>query len=120
MGPYQRPWIGDQFVVVVAPLPIGPSAALYFGASNTQAGPLPLPAALGRIGMPGCALHVSPDLLAPLANLGGYSVLPPVTIPNQAFLIGARFYNQAIVLDPPANARGAVMSDAAEGIVGAR
>ncbi len=102
------------------PLPIGSPAALYFGASNTQAGPLPLPAPLGRIGMPGCALNVSSDLLAPLANQGGYAVLPAVSIPNQPFLIGARFYNQAIVLDPVANARGAVMSDAAEGLVGAR
>lgn len=45
---------------------------------------------------------------------------PPIQpIPFQQSLLGARFYNQVFVFDPAAgNAMGAVVSDAAEGVVG--
>ncbi|HEX5095889.1 MAG TPA: hypothetical protein VFX21_07750 [Acidimicrobiia bacterium] len=39
-------------------------------------------------------------------------------IPEVAVLVGVHFYNQALVLDPGANPFGAVVSDAAEGVVG--
>jgi hypothetical protein len=39
-------------------------------------------------------------------------------IPDSPALVGVRFYNQAVVVDPSANALGAVMSDAAEGVIG--
>ena len=39
-------------------------------------------------------------------------------IPNQIGLVGLHFYNQALVFDPGTNALGAVISDAAEAVVG--
>ena len=39
-------------------------------------------------------------------------------IPGDPKLVGLRFYNQALVLDAAANALGAVVSDAAEVMVG--
>jgi hypothetical protein len=39
-------------------------------------------------------------------------------LPNWSGLVGLSFYNQALVLDPGANPLGAVVSDAAEAIVG--
>jgi hypothetical protein len=39
-------------------------------------------------------------------------------IPNLPSLVGMHFCNQAVVLDPGANPLGAVISDAAEGVIG--
>jgi hypothetical protein len=41
-----------------------------------------------------------------------------VSIPNQPSLVGVHFFEQALVPDPGANAANAVLSDAAEGVVG--
>ena len=42
-----------------------------------------------------------------------------LSIPSRASLVGLHFYQQALVLDPAAgNPAGAVMSNAAEGVIG--
>lgn len=41
-----------------------------------------------------------------------------IPIPDDPGLIGARFYQQALVLDPRANAAGFVVSDAAAAAIG--
>jgi len=75
------------------------------------------PISLGFLGMPGCTLHTSLDGTALLAGQNGQAkwFLP---IPNQPSLVGLHFYNQALVFDPAANPFGAVLSDAAEGVIG--
>lgn len=69
--------------------------------------------------MPGCSQHVSVDAAFLLLGQNGIArfVLP---IPNDLGLVGLRFHNQAVVLDAGANALGAVVSDAAEGVIGNR
>ncbi len=78
------------------------------------AAPLPLAA----YGMPGCASRVPPDAIFVLVgsnNQAKYS-LP---IPDDPRLVGLRFYHQALVFDASAgNLSGAVVSDAAEGVIG--
>lgn len=85
---------------------------LIFGWRN----PAPLP--LAAQGMPGCSLNVSIDAVTLVTGSGGIAVhrLP---IPNLLSLVGRHFFHQVFVLDPASgNAIGAVMSDAAEGVVG--
>lgn len=73
---------------------------------------------LASLGMPGCDWHVALDGTVVLVGQD-HLVKWQLPIPDAGVLVGRRFYNQALVLDPLAgNAFGAVVSDAAEAIVG--
>ena len=73
---------------------------------------------LAFLGMPGCAAEVTLDAAMLLSGSGG-NALFEVTIPYQTSLIDVHFFNQAFVFDPAAgNPMGAVVSDAAEAVVG--
>jgi hypothetical protein len=68
--------------------------------------------------MPGCAFHTSVDATAVLVGQQ-HQAQWTLPIPDLPSLVGLRFYQQALVLDPAAgNGFGAVVSDAAEGVVG--
>jgi hypothetical protein len=69
--------------------------------------------------MTGCALRVDGTALLAVAVSGGRGAVP-LRIPNDASLLGGRFYDQALVVDPPANAAGATMSHALEARIGGR
>ncbi|MBX3464925.1 MAG: hypothetical protein KF830_17285 [Planctomycetes bacterium] len=110
--PRDTPRIGQTLEVTLFDLPQD-LAVLAFGWQR-----LPAPVDLGVHGMPGCALHVALDALVPLLGQNGTAKwrLP---IPNDPIWVGARFCNQALVLDVGAgNGFGAVASDAAEGVIG--
>jgi hypothetical protein len=92
-------------------------ALMITGASNTTSSLGPLPASLAAIGMPGCELSVSLDLLDAVftfGTVGSWSL----GIPNQPTALGLEFYNQAFVFDPPLNPFGGAMSDAAAWQIG--
>jgi hypothetical protein len=76
-----------------------------------------MPVDLSGVGMPGCTLHTNLLLLFPIANVGGSASLP-LPVPNDTSLLGALFYNQALVLDTGVNAFGGVMTNGGEGIIG--
>jgi len=60
---------------------------------------------------------VSVDAVTLLSGRGGTATFR-LSIPDAPVLVGMHFFEQAMVLDPAAgNALGAVMSDAAEGVV---
>ncbi len=108
--PRDTPKIGRTLEVTVFDLPAS-LAFMVFGFSSSP------PTPLASFGMPGCDRHVSIDgavLLLGQDQQAKYR-LP---IPDSPALVGVRFYNQAVVVDPSANALGAVMSDAAEGVIG--
>jgi hypothetical protein len=63
--------------------------------------------------------HVSIDAVAFVGGQNGQAV-HELPIPEWSGLIGLSFFNQAVVLDANANALGAVVSDAAEGVIGRR
>ena len=92
---------------------------MFLGFSRTSWGGVPLPVPLDFAGMPGCALHVSGEALLGVPGSGAALTLP-LAIANDASLLGARFHNQALVLDPGANALGATLSNAGEARIGAR
>jgi len=110
--PRDTPRIGKTLEVTLFDLPQS-VAFLVFGWQQ-----LPSPVDLGFLGMPGCNLHISLDTIVPLVGTNQQArwELP---IPNHASWVGTRFYNQALVLDPAAgNGFGAVVSDAAEAVIG--
>ena len=75
------------------------------------------PVPLAPYGMPGCFQQISADaaVFPPGTNGTARFELP---IPNMTALVGLHFHNQAVVLDTAANVLGAVVSDAAEGVIG--
>jgi len=88
------------------------------GFSNTDCSLGPLPFDLGPLGIPGCSARVSVDFVAFVLGSGGFADCR-LSIPNNPVLVGVRFYQQALVLDPAAgNAFGAVTSDATAAVVG--
>jgi hypothetical protein len=114
-----RPWLGEIFGVEVRGIPTGRSAVLLLGVSRSTWGSTPLPLDLTGIGMPGCSLLVSLDVVLPLQNIAGTAVFA-ARIPVDSKLLGLKFYNQAVVQDPRANALGLILSHAAEGRIGGK
>lgn len=112
----QEPWynelptIGDSFTVRVATP--GQFAVVATGLSDQHAFGAPLPLSLSPIGMLGCSLRVSPDLLQ--ATFTGVSTL---TFPPTASLAGIEFFQQALAL-LPANAFGGLLSNSMRGVLG--
>jgi hypothetical protein len=119
LAPGREPWIGDSLELAITRLPPGQPAALNLGFSRTSWQGLALPFPLGAIGMPGCDLLVGPDLTCPLANPAGSATFP-LRIPFDPRYIGLPFFDQALVLDPGANALGVIVSNGGAGKVGAR
>jgi hypothetical protein len=108
--PRDTPKLGKTLEVTLLDLPEN-AAFMVFGFRSTT------PSPLDTYGMPGCSSHVSMD--------GAYLLLGQnhkakyrLPIPDSPGLLGLRFYNQAVVLDSAANGLGAVVSNAAEAVIG--
>ncbi len=90
---------------------------MLLGFSRTMSAFGPLPLSLAPFGAPGCSVLVSGDasiLLLGNNNTATWSLAIPLS-PNLACV---QFHTQALVLDPAANQFGAVVSDAASGVLG--
>lgn len=112
------PQIGNQLRVLVAQTPPSTIVLMLLGVSASSWGGLPLPFDLGGHGAPGCDLLLDPfDTQFRLANASGATNLQ-YNIPNNIHALGLRFYNQAFVLDPPANALGVVTTNGGVGLIG--
>ncbi|MGA0868177.1 MAG: hypothetical protein ACO3UM_04535, partial [Planctomycetota bacterium] len=96
-----------------------PSLAIgLLGFSTALWGSLPLPAALDGLGMTGCSLLVAADLPFPLVADPRGNASWTLPIPADRTLLGQHFHQQAVALDPTANAFGATLSNAGTGRVG--
>ncbi|MGE3173908.1 MAG: kelch repeat-containing protein [Planctomycetota bacterium] len=103
------PWLGDTIEAVVTPAPTPGLCLLWFSASNTNWGGVPLPLALGPFGMPGCTVDVAIDatlLTAPVAGTASFAL----QVPNDPALLGGEAHLQAAVADPGVNPAGIVPS----------
>ncbi len=114
------PYIGDSFGVRFERILPNTFGFLVIGVSNTSWNGIPLPLDLGWFGMPGCKLASSYEW-----SVNGWSDANGVlqwgfAIPQAAGLVGARFYNQAFAVDPSAHQRPFVLSNACEGVIGAK
>jgi len=76
-----------------------------FGWSDSYDGSTPLPHDLGAVGMPGCSLQVSRDVIASVSPVNGTATMP-MPMPNNPFLVGVSYFVQGLSLDPAANAGG--------------
>jgi hypothetical protein len=115
-APGSAPRLGQTFRAVAANLPLS-AAIMLTGLSNTASAFGPLPLNMAPFGAPGCMSRVSADATEFLVGTGNTANWN-LAIPNNVTLMCQRFFNQALVLDPGANALGAVVSDATAGIVG--
>jgi hypothetical protein len=115
----QRPWLGETFLLDVAPVPANTIALMAYGLSDTASGVIPLPASLAAIGMPGCTLQVDPVIVdAFLAVSTTATWARP--IPNSAALLGHTIYCQGAALAPGANAADLIVSDHAALLLGGK
>src|SRR5688572_3573749 len=98
------PTRGRSFSVNFARVRSGAPAYLMLGATDTNWQQFSLPIELSPIGMPGCWLRISPDVVAAASTIG-----PPgnrrasvaLSIPDDPVLAGQSFFAQWSVLEPP-------------------
>ncbi|MCI0587585.1 MAG: hypothetical protein L0323_12155, partial [Planctomycetes bacterium] len=62
------------------------------------AGPAPTSIGLGGVGLPGCTILVSPDVLLPTATTIGGAAFVPMPVPPLASLAGAAAHFQWAIL----------------------
>jgi arylsulfatase A-like enzyme len=93
------------------------TALLVLGASRDAFGGLTLPYDLGIVGMHGCQLHASPDVLLPRPASGGAATWS-LPVPGTATLLGGSVYFQALVLEPQANAAGTIATAGVLAVIG--
>lgn len=114
------PWLGESFELRLSFLPTTATAAtVLLGLSNTTWNSIPLPFPLASLGMTGCELLVEPTIQLPIAPSGGAGSLI-LGVPNEARLLGAHFFAQALVADAGANAAGVILSNGGESQFGAK
>jgi hypothetical protein len=106
------PRVGDSLVLKLALARPSMPAALCIGDSSTTWNGLPLPIDLGIINAPTCFLRASALLLVPVTTDQTGQARFTVPVPNDAGLAMSRTFQQWIVVDPPANGLGVVVSDA--------
>ena len=110
------PILGRRFTAEVGNLPFLASGIGITGLSKTFWGRTRLPFDLTFLAMPGCLLYTDPRQTRTLVINRGLGFWD-TTIPNDSGLIGVHFYQQALVLDRVPGL-GAIMSNAAEGVIG--
>jgi hypothetical protein len=121
LGAPVPPRLGQAFALEVRNVLPNAPVILYLGASDRFWWPVTLPLSLDQVGMNGCSLAISLEVVFHLsADSNGIATWPatPLLVPFDAQLLGARFYNQAFVRDSHANIAGFVLSNAARGTVG--
>jgi hypothetical protein len=117
IGNVGLPFLGQIIeITLTGALPNGP-VMMAMGYSNTSSQFGALPLNLGFIGIPGSTLYVSTDVrfYQNADSLGDTSV--PLFVPNDVNLAGTSVYFQWQVFDAAVNARGFVLSNAAEAIL---
>jgi hypothetical protein len=112
------PQIGDSFRVRVEQARAAAPALMLLGFSDASWSGLPLPLDLSVLGAPGCALLVSPDLTLPFGTSAGGTGFLVYEVPNDLYLLGLAFYNQAWIAEPSTNALGYALSNGGAAVIG--
>ena len=92
------PTIGQTFQLTVGNLGAAPFALVVHGLSTTLWNGVPLPVDLGLLGLPGCTLRTSVDLLQVAGATAG-SAAVSLAIPLQPNLLDFRLHCQAVAVD---------------------
>jgi FG-GAP repeat protein len=114
IGATWEPSVGSTWSVNLSKTIPGVPALLLLGFSNSQWGGVFLPFDLGLLGMPGCPLLVSPDLVFPATTSGnpaaGGRAKVTFAIPANPALAGATVYVQWHVADLTAATPGGAVT----------
>jgi len=105
------PWLGTSFSLEgtnAPPLGVG---IVIIGFSDSLHQGVALPAPLDFVGMRGCSLLVSIEITELVFADGAGAFAHPLQIPNDLIWRGFQAYAQAWVVDPPANAGGAITTN---------
>jgi hypothetical protein len=103
-----RPLLGTSTAVVTSNVVNGTLLQLLAGGVVQPAAPVDLT----FLGMPGCAVAVTPIVLLAHTLLPNQTFVEPLTIPNDPLLHGATLTFQAAPLTPGYNAAGMLLSNA--------
>lgn len=112
-----RPVSGQVFRTRTSPVPAGALVFVLVGFNDTNLGSTTLPTRLDAFRMPGCWLHLSAEVVVPVAAVGTAAAWN-LTIPNDPALLRAAFHLQSIVRDPGANPLGLTSTNALTASVG--
>lgn len=112
------PMVNDQFRVRVRQARASASAYMVLGISASRWNGSPLPQNLGWLGAPACSLLTSLDDVQSLSIDASGSGSHEYNIPNSIYLLGARIYSQAIIVDPVANPLGLALTNGGIGVIG--
>lgn len=116
--PAGRPLLGHvaSATIVNATTVVGAVAA---GLNNQFYGPFALPVTLGGIGMTGCDLWQSADVLGlPISPLTPTTLSFSLALPNAPAILGSHVYLQAYVLAPGVNPLQITLSNAVDWLLG--
>jgi len=114
----RTPRLGKPFVIDVVDLDAKAAGAVgILGLSDTWFGPIRLPWVLDILGMPGCVLAASPDLMTGLA-VSQRSARWTTTLPQARALLGKQFFQQALVLEAGSNRAGMITSHGGRATIG--
>ena len=102
------PWIGGAFEFELSNLVAGQPAWAFVGVSNQQWGAIPLPFELSLLGLTGCRIFASGEIVLPLVNTAGLAQ-GSLEIPVVPAIVGTTVYLQGLAADP---VRGLTVSDA--------
>lgn len=110
--------LGSSLGVTIANVPMDTLVAMITGFSRDEWNGAPLPVGLAALGMPGCDLYVSPDVLE-LLVASGTTANYGIQLPAEPTFLGFEFHQQALVFDAAAgNPFGAIMSNAGTVVIG--
>jgi len=112
------PWTGDTLHLEVSPVPATAPVLVALGISKTQWGSFKLPLDLSVVAT-GCTLYASLDFLLVAPNANGTAKLA-LPIPATTDFAGVKFYNQALIIELPANQLGTLFSALGEATIGVR
>lgn len=112
------PEVNSSFSVTLSQARANTMAVLFTGLSDTMWAGGTLPFSFAGIGAPGCNMLAEPIVDLPAMVDAGGNASISIPVPNNTALIGSIAYQQWFVVDPPANALGTVLSNAAKVTVG--
>lgn len=110
-APSGPPIIGQVTLASIenAPVPVG---AVAMGWSDEQFGPFSLPVTLAGVGMPGCSLLQSSEIIdLPVAQTGANSMQFGFAVPDMDSLLGVHVFVQAYALAPNENPAWIIVSN---------
>jgi hypothetical protein len=118
LGNVGVPTLGQSFQVTLANAPAQASVFFVLGLSDQSWLGLTLPFDLGIINAPGCRVLCSHDAVLPQTADGAGAASRLLGVPGDPALLAAVFFNQWIVVDPPANPLQLTTSNGGKGTIG--